>query len=72
MKISLGEYKKDVIEKNLYTFYSAKKIYFASTPSKYFLLEKKDDKPQVKSISLCSRNTVVICKKNGMLLFPKM
>jgi hypothetical protein len=70
MKISLEEYTKDDIGKNLYTFCSAKKIYLASTPYKYFLLEKCEDKPIIKSISLCSRNTVVICKKNGMLLFP--
>ena len=52
--------------KTLYNFYSAKKIYLASTPSKLLLVEKKE-KPV---LNLVSRNTVIINTKNGMLLFP--
>ena len=55
---------------NLYTFYSAKKIYFAHTPSKYLLMEKKASSPSTRVLSLVSRNTVVINKENGVLLFP--
>ncbi len=54
---------------NIYTFYSAKKIFFAMTPSRAMLLEKKEDK--IKAISLISRNPIVISKDSGMLLFPK-
>lgn len=54
----------------LYTFCSAKKIYFAHTPSKYLLMEKKKTSSQTRVISLVSRNTVLISKKNGVLLFP--
>lgn len=56
---------------NLYTFYSAKKIYFAQTPSKYLLMEMKETCPNTKVVSLVSRNTVVISRENGMLLFPR-
>lgn len=56
---------------NLYTYHSAKKIYFAHTPSKYLLMEKKMSSPSTRVISLVSRNTVVISKENGALLFPK-
>lgn len=71
MRIDLNKFKRDEAKKNLYTFYSAKKIYLARTPSKLVLLEKKENvKPSVKSLSLCTRNTVVISKKNGILLFP--
>ena len=52
--------------KTLYNFYSANKIYLASTPSKLLLVEKKE-KPV---LNLVSRNTVIINTKNGMLLFP--
>ena len=58
-------------ESNLYTFYSAKKIYFAQTPSKYLLMEKRETSPSTKVVSLVSRNTVLISKENGMLLFPR-
>jgi hypothetical protein len=56
---------------NLYTFYSAKKIYFAQTPSKYLLMEKRETSPSTKVVSLVSRNTVLISRENGMLLFPR-
>ncbi len=70
MRLELNERKQDNINKHLYTYYSAKKIYLACTPSKYILLEKKDVKPSVLTLSLVSRNTVVISKENGMLIFP--
>ena len=56
-------------EKTLYSFYSAKKIYFAKTPYKYYLLEKK--KSSQKIVSLTSRKTILTNSKNGMLLFPE-
>lgn len=56
---------------NLYVFRSAKKIYFAQTPSKYLLMEKKETVPSRKAVSLVSRNTVVISRENGVLLFPR-
>ena len=71
MRIKLNQIKQDNIDKHYYTYHSAKKIYFAKTPSKYILLEKKDVKPSVITLSLVSRNTVVISKESGMLLFPK-
>ena len=70
MRVNLNESKQDKFGKHLYTYLSAKKIYLACTPSKYILLEKKDVKPSVLSLSLVSRNTVVISKENGMLIFP--
>lgn len=54
----------------LYNFYDAKEIYLARTPSKYFLLEKKEKKNKKLALNLLSRNIVVI-NKNGMLLFPE-
>ena len=71
MRANLNELKQYNANKNLYTYHSAKKIYFACTPSKFILLEKKESKPSVITLSLVSRNTVVISKKNGMLIFPK-
>ena len=56
---------------NLYTFESAKKIYFTKTPSKYFLIEKKNTTPNTKVLSFISRNTILISSENGVLLFPK-
>ncbi|MBR3211196.1 MAG: hypothetical protein IKF71_04595 [Bacilli bacterium] len=56
---------------SLYTYQSAKKIYFTKTPSKYFLIEKKTTTPTTKVLSLVSRNTVLISRENGILLFPK-
>ena len=56
---------------SLYTFQSAKKIYFTKTPSKYFLIEKKNTTPATKVLSLVSRNTILISSENGVLLFPK-
>ena len=70
MRVNLNESKQANMGKNLYTYLSAKKIYLACTPSKYILLEKKDVKPSVLTLSLVSRNTVVISKENGMLIFP--
>ena len=71
MRVNLNELKQDKVDKHVYTYHSAKKIYLACTPSKYILLEKKDIKPSVLTLSLVSRNTVVISKENGMLIFPK-
>ena len=71
MRVNLNELKQDNMGKHVYTYHSAKKIYLACTPSKYILLEKKDMKPSVLTLSLVSRNTVVISKENGMLIFPK-
>ena len=51
----------------VYKFESAKKIYFARTHNKCFLLEK--NKPTFKTVSLKSRNTFVYNLKTGMLLF---
>lgn len=73
-----GDYMRTVLsdlekenKKNVYTYYSAKKIFFAMTPSKAMLLEKKEDNTRVKAISLISRNPIVISKDTGMLIFPK-
>ncbi len=57
---------------SLYTFHSAKKIYFAQTPSKYLLMERKESNPSNRVLSLISRNTVLINKDTGLLLFPKV
>lgn len=58
--------------KNVYTFYSAKKIYLAHLPQKYILMEKKNEvKGDQRILSLVSRNPVIINKKNGMLLYPR-
>ncbi len=51
----------------VYTYFDSKKIYFTSLGSKYMLVEKKQDN---KSISLISRNTVIM-NKNGIVLFSK-
>ena len=56
---------------NLYTFQAAKKIYFTRTPSKCLLVEKKVCDTNTKVLSLVSRNTVLISKENGILLFPR-
>ena len=53
---------------HLYTYKSSKKIYLAKTSSKYLLIELKDEK---KSLSLLSRQPVIVSKENGVLLFPK-
>lgn len=58
-------------KKSLYTFMSAKKIYLAQTPSKYFLIEKKDGSSEIKSLSLSSRNTIIMNNENGIMIFPK-
>lgn len=70
MKINLTDLKKED-KKNVYTFHSAKKIFFARTPSKTMLLEKKDNKTKIKAVSLISRNPIVFNKDSGMLLYPK-
>lgn len=59
--------------RNLYTFHSAKKIYLAHTPEKYILMEKNEKQSAAdrRVLSLLSRNTVVISRDGGMLLFPK-
>lgn len=59
--------------RNLYTFHSAKKIYLAHTPEKYILMEKNESRNVAdrRVLSLLSRNTVVISRDGGMLLFPK-
>ena len=56
-----------VEDKTLYKFHDAKKIYFARTTSKCFLIEKKNN--DKKCISLLSRNTFIYNLKTGMLLF---
>ena len=58
-------------KKSLYTFHSAKKIYFSYTPSKIFLIEKKEKNDCAQSLSLLSRNTMIISKENGILVFPR-
>ena len=55
---------------NLYTFCSARKIYFAKTKAKSMLIEKKDYHTNC-VISLVSHNPIIYCKNNGMVLFPK-
>lgn len=70
MRTSLTDLKKEN-KKNTYIFHSAKKIFYATTSSKAMLLEKKENKSEIKAVSLISRNPVVISKDNGMLLFPK-
>lgn len=70
MRLKIEDSRKQYNEKTLYNFYSANKIYLACTPSRIMLLEKKDRKSNVKSISLVSRNAVVVNKKTGILLFP--
>ena len=65
----LGEWVMSVFRNNggnLYTFQAAKTIYFAHTPSKCYIIEKKSG-PKV--LSLVSRNTVLF--SNGVLIFPK-
>lgn len=59
--------------KNLYTFHSAKKLYLAHTSEKYILMEIKENKTVIdrKVLSLVSRNTVVLSRDGGMLLFPR-
>ena len=68
---SLGELVMNnmslVNDKVLYKFQDAKKIYFARTTSKCFLIEKKNENK--KCISLLSRNTFIYNLKTGMLLF---
>lgn len=71
MGVNLNGLKQYNMNKNLYTYHSAKKIYFACTPSKFILLEKNESKPSVMPLSLISRNAVVINRKNGMLIYPK-
>ena len=70
MRINLEEYQHNNKEKTLYNYYSAKKIYFACTPSKYLLIEKKDTKVSVRTVSLKSHNAFLI-SKDGMLFFPE-
>lgn len=41
MRVNLNELKQDKVDKHVYTYHSAKKIYLACTPSKYILLEKR-------------------------------
>ena len=69
IKRSIQNSKND--KKSLYTFHSAKKLYIAQTPSKYFLIEKKDSNSSIKSLSLSSRNTIITSKENGIVIFPK-
>ena len=53
-------------EGNLYTFHSAKKIYFVPTPSKYLLIEKKTGP---RALNLVSRKTAIF--SNGIPVFQK-
>lgn len=71
MRADLRELKRNDTRRALYTFYSAKKIYLARMSSKIVLLEKKETDDFSKTLSLKERNTVVISKENGMLLFPR-
>ncbi|MBP5678980.1 MAG: hypothetical protein J6X28_04055 [Bacilli bacterium] len=57
-------------ETSRYTFYSAKKLYFARTPSKCLLMEK-NEVPKNRGLSLNSRRTTIMSRENGILLFPK-
>jgi len=68
MKTNLEEFiKKD---KCIYTFYSAKKIYLAYFPNKVVLLEKNDSfTNKKKTVSLCSRETVVTYKETNLVLY---
>ena len=53
--------------RSLYKFESAKKIYFAKTYNKCYLVEK--NKSTYKTISLKERKTFIYNLKNGMLVF---
>ena len=66
--LKLNNHSSD--KKNLYTYYSAKKLHLSYKSSKYLLLEKVEPK-EIESISLTTRNTMVISKENGILLFPR-
>ena len=55
---------------NVYTYCSARKIYFAKTEAKSMLIEKKDYHTNC-GISLVSHNPIIYCKNNGMLIVPK-
>ena len=59
MKFRFGIKQKENKDKTLYSFYSAKKLYFQITPKEYLLLEKTNI-IQEKSISLLSRGATLI------------
>ena len=59
-----------MFNKNIYTYHSAKKIYFTKTQTKYMLIEKKDYHGK-RAINLFSHNPIVFSKKSGMQLFPR-
>lgn len=59
-----------MFNKNIYTYCSAKKIYFAKTAAKCMLIEKKDYHSNG-VISLISHNPIIVSKK-GIILFPKL
>lgn len=71
MSYSVSKYPKLNRDRTLYNYCSAKKIYFASTPSKIMLLEKKESCLSSKAIQLLKRKTVIIHSKTGMLLFSE-
>ena len=71
MDMRMESNKRESKSRTLYNFYSAKTIYFARTPFKFFLIEKKNPSSSVQSVSLTSRNTVLIHKKTGISLPPE-
>ncbi len=68
MKMKCNPMSLGASDRTLYSFHSAKKIYFAKTPFKYLLLEKKET-VSMKTVSLTARNTILLNSKDGMLLF---
>lgn len=69
MKVSLTEARRKN-KNNIYTFCSAKKIFFMRTTSKALLLEKMAES-RIKVISLIPFNPIVTSKNNEMILFPR-
>ena len=53
----------------IYTYCSAKKIYFARTNTKCMLIEKKNYHDKC-VINLFSHNPIIYCKNSKMRLFP--
>jgi len=54
--------------KSLYTYCSAKKIYYNKLIAEHLLFEKLEDVNK-KCVSLTSRNIIVTSKINGLILF---
>jgi len=71
VETDLNTLKKNETKRSLYTFYSAKKIYLSRMSSKIVFLEKKAIDDSLKVISLKERETIVVNKRNGMLVFPR-